>query len=190
MYMKMLMMTIPAIQLALATGTYLILSLLLGYKEILDKKFDFLHEWDLGFVYLCIYIINLGRARIMVNSNAVRAGARVGRPDQHVYKVMDSKASKEAPFVLMANTGWAGKFNRAQRGAFNTDEAIPGYLVNTVLASAVFGPAVVKNTSNLSPLLVICGSNPERFLVFSGLHRTPGRLRPRHLRPQVHRSVI
>ena len=32
------------------------------------------------------------------------------------------------------------------------------YLVNTVLASAVFGPVVVKNTSNLSPLLVICGS--------------------------------
>jgi hypothetical protein len=86
--------------------TDLLLSLLLGYKEILDKKFAFLHEWDLGFVYLCIYIICLGRTRIMVNSNAVRSGARCDRPDQHIYKVMDSKGSKDAPFVLMANTGW------------------------------------------------------------------------------------
>eukprot|EP01046_Picozoa_sp_COSAG06_P005450 COSAG06_NODE_244_length_19215_cov_20.256853_3_plen_168_part_00 len=92
---------------------------------------------------LCIYIICLGRNRIMANSNAVRAGARLDRPDQHIYKIMDAKASKDAPFVLMANTGWAGKFNRAQRGAFNTDESIPAFLVNTLLTAAVFGPAVV-----------------------------------------------
>ena len=108
--MSMMFMKVPLIQLGLATGTYLVLSLLLGYKEILDKKFgacsrctqcpqlagkpqplrdslpcvfnvstEFLHEYDLGFVYLCIYIICLGRARIMVNSNAVRSGARIDR---------------------------------------------------------------------------------------------------------------
>ena len=64
-------------------------------------------------------------------------------PDQHVYKIMDPNGKKDAPFVLMTNAGWAGKFNRAQRGAFNTDEALPMVLVNTVLAGCVFGPIVV-----------------------------------------------
>jgi len=75
----------------------------------------------------------------MVNANATRAGAQVDRPDQHVYEVADAKASK----VSMASEGAAGKFNRAQRGAFNTDEALPAVLVSTCLAAAVFGPVVV-----------------------------------------------
>mmetsp|Transcript_1268 Transcript_1268/g.1359 ORF Transcript_1268/g.1359 Transcript_1268/m.1359 type:complete len:110 (+) Transcript_1268:160-489(+) len=50
---------------------------------------------------------------------------------------------KDAPYVLMANTGAAGRFNRVQRAVFNTDESLPGLLINTVLASAVFGPVIL-----------------------------------------------
>mmetsp|Transcript_14254 Transcript_14254/g.24292 ORF Transcript_14254/g.24292 Transcript_14254/m.24292 type:complete len:236 (-) Transcript_14254:96-803(-) len=143
MYMKMIFAVVPTVQVVLATLTYLLASLGLGMKASLDAKFAFLHAYDLGYVYLAVYLIGLGRARLTVNSNAMRAGARLDRPDQHVYKIMDPAGKKDAPYVLMANVGWAGKFNRAQRGAFNTDEALPMVLVNTVLAGGVFGPIVV-----------------------------------------------
>jgi len=142
MYMRMMFGFVPVIQLALAAGTYYVLRQL-GYGPLLDTKFDFLIQYDLGYVYLAVYIILVGRSRIMVNSNAARAGARVDRPDQHVYKLMDQKAPMTAPYVMMATTGWVGRFNRAQRGAFNTDESLPQFLMSTVLAGAVFGPVVV-----------------------------------------------
>jgi len=142
-YMKMIFGIIPIFQCVFAISTYFVCSRLLGMKDALDTKFAFLYDHDLGYVYLAVYLIGLGRARMAVNSNAMRAAARVDRPDQHVYKVMDPKGEKDAPYVLMANTGWAGKFNRAQRGAFNTDEQMPMVLVNTVLAGCLFGPVVV-----------------------------------------------
>merc|ERR1719310_1855800 len=43
----------------------------------------------------------------------------------------------------MAGTGAAGRFNRAQRGVFNTDEAMPIFLASTLIVSAVFGPAAI-----------------------------------------------
>jgi len=117
--------------------------MLFGMKDILDTKIAFLHQFDLGYVYLAVYITSLARQRIIVNANATRAAARVDRPDQHVYKLMDPRSSSTAPYVLMATSGWAGKFNRAQRGAFNTDETLPHHLVNTLLAGAVYGPAIM-----------------------------------------------
>ena len=143
MYWPMLFGQVPAIQLVLALGTYLILYYVIGYKETLDAKFAFLHAYDLGYALLAVYFIGLGRWRIMLNANVTRAAARVDRPDQHVYKVMDPKTPADAPYVLMANTGRQGEFNRAQRGVFNTDEAMPMFLVSTVLAGAVFGPVIL-----------------------------------------------
>ena len=67
-----------------------------------------------------------------------RAPARVDRPDQHIYKIMASDGSlKDAPNVLMATTGAAGRFNRAQRAVFNMDETLPLVLANTFLAGAI-----------------------------------------------------
>mmetsp|Transcript_103162 Transcript_103162/g.272619 ORF Transcript_103162/g.272619 Transcript_103162/m.272619 type:complete len:238 (+) Transcript_103162:411-1124(+) len=141
-YMKMIFGAIPIAQCVFAISTYFACRLL-GMKDALETKFAFLHDHDLGYVYLAVYIIGLGRARMAVNSNAMRAAARVDRPDQHVYKIMTPSGETDAPYVLMANTGWVGKFNRAQRGAFNTDEQMPMVLINTVLAGCVFGPVVV-----------------------------------------------
>jgi len=90
-----------------------------------------------------VFLIGLARSRLIVNANAQRAGARVDRPDQHAYKIMDPKAASEAPLVLMASTGPLGRFNRAQRGVFNTDESMPLYVANTILAGSMFGPVVV-----------------------------------------------
>lgn len=142
-YMKMLFGVVPIVQCVLAVSTYFVCSRLLGMKDALDTKFAFLHNHDLGYVYLAVLLIAHGRARMVVNANSTRAAARLDRPDQQVYKVMDPKGEKDAPYVLMANTGWAGKFNRAQRGVFNTDEAMPMVLVNTVLAGCIFGPVVL-----------------------------------------------
>ena len=45
----------------------------------------------------------------------------------------------DAPYVLMATTGAAGRFNRAQRAAFNMDEAMPIFLSGLLLQASVFG---------------------------------------------------
>merc|ERR1712028_326304 len=142
-YFKMIFGVVPVIQLVLASATYAAMYYMLGFSQTLDSKFAFLRAHDLGWIYLAVAIIAFGRARLVINANANRAGARVDRPDQHVFRTMDSKAAADAPYVLMANTGDAGRFNRAQRGVFNTDESMPAFLVNTVLAGAVFGPVVV-----------------------------------------------
>ena len=142
--MSLFFVRIPLIQLVLGTVSYAVLGKLESSgDENLDTKFAFLHKWGLGWGFLCIWVISLARNRIGVNANANRAAARLDRPDQHIYKVMDRNASVDAPYVLMATTGAAGRFNRAQRGAFNTDESMPTFLVNTVLASGIFGPFVL-----------------------------------------------
>ena len=147
MYMKMLFGAVPLAQMVLGAVTYLALNTF-GTMDTLNAKFSFMNTWDLGYPLLAIYIVGLGRQRIMVNANAARAGARVDRPDQHVYKIMDKhkvlgQSPDKMPFVLMANTGWQGKFNRAQRGGFNTDEAMPQVLMNTAIGGAIFGPIIV-----------------------------------------------
>lgn len=154
MYLKMLHVVVPLISQACAWGTYLVLAYGPGplstfsnaFRAQSAAKFAFLREHDLGWVYLAVWITAQARARLVVNANAMRAGARVGRPDQHAYIAMDVAAAKpeeSAPLVLMANTGAVGRFNRAQRGVFNTDEGMPLFLANVVLSGCVFGPVVV-----------------------------------------------
>lgn len=84
-----------------------------------------------------------------LNANGARAACRLGRPDQHVYKIMSDSAGSnsvpsgtlaDAPYVLMAGTGAVGRFNRAQRAAANMDESIALFATGTLLSASVFGP--------------------------------------------------
>jgi len=142
-YMKMLLIMIPVIGQVLAWSTYFGCAKLLGQQELYDKKFAFLRENQLGYVFLAVWIVSMTRATVVCLANGARGPARVDRPDQHVYKIMAADGSlKDAPFVMMVNTGPQGRFNRAQRGVFNLDESLPLVLVNVLLAGSVFGPVV------------------------------------------------
>lgn len=142
-YVKMLLVFIPLIGQLLAWSTYFCASTLLGKKQAYDKKFQFIHDYELGYIFLSVYIIAFTRSCLVINANGARAPARVDRPDQHVYKIMAASGPlKDAPYVMMATTGPQGRFNRAHRGVFNTDEALPLFLTNTLLAGSVFGPII------------------------------------------------
>lgn len=143
-YSIMLLLVVPLLGQVFAWSTYFAVTKLSPtQKDVLDKKFAFIQEHDLGYVFLAVWISTLARGMLVVNANAARAGARVDRPDQHVYKIMAASGPlKDAPYVLMAGTGPQGRFNRAHRGMFNTDEALPLYLASLLLVGPVFGPVV------------------------------------------------
>lgn len=123
---------------------YFSLRLLPGQAQRMDAKFAFIVQHDLGWVFVAVLAVLLMKTYMAINSNGARAAARLDRPDQHIYKVMSKeKMFSDAPYVLMATTGTAGRFNRAQRAAFNADESLPVFLVSLVLVAAVCGPAAV-----------------------------------------------
>lgn len=140
-YTKMMFVMMPLIGQGLCWALYFVLCTVLKQRNRLMQAFDELSASQLGFVYLSVIVIQYGRKQLIINANSVRASARLGRPDQHIYRVMSPNFDDEA-YVLMANTGSAGRFNRAQRAVFNTDESFAACLVNTLLAGYVFGPIV------------------------------------------------
>jgi len=142
-YIKMLFGIVPLIGLTLATILYLVFAKLLGQEASYQKKIDFIQEYQLGYIFLSVWLLGLARSACVCQANGARAAARVDRPDQHVYKIMDSSGPlTDAPYVLMATSGPQGRFNRAQRGVFNTDESMPVVLANVILTGAVYGPLV------------------------------------------------
>mmetsp|Transcript_26796 Transcript_26796/g.58120 ORF Transcript_26796/g.58120 Transcript_26796/m.58120 type:complete len:251 (-) Transcript_26796:175-927(-) len=130
-----------------------------------EHRLAFIRKHDLGWIYAAWYVLSLARTHALINANATRAGARVGRPDQHAYKIMArpkdeasaSSTSKDsssclgladAPYVLMENVGPVGRFNRAQRAAFHFDEGLELllgsiFLVGAVLPRLAFGLVVL-----------------------------------------------
>ena len=139
----MLFVAMPIIGLLVAVGTYAAAKYT-GGSKIMEAKFQFIRQYQLGYVFLGTWMIGMTRLGVVVLANAARAAARLDRPDQHVYKIMDKSGPlKDAPYVLMASTGAVGRFNRTQRALFNTDESLPLTLTNTILASSVFGPVVL-----------------------------------------------
>lgn len=142
-YCLMLLVVMPVVQILLAVGVYALAAKAFKQQATYDNKFKLIYDYQLGWVYLAVYMIALMRTVLIVNANGARAPARVDRPDQHVYKIMDKDgANRDAAYVMMAGTGPQGRFNRAQRGVFNTDEALPLVLANTLLTGFVFGPVV------------------------------------------------
>lgn len=151
-YMTMLLLLMPVIGQVFAWGTYVVFSQMLDQHARYEKRFAVIREYELGYVYLSVWVLVIARAVLVANANGARAPARVERPDQHAYKMMDRTGSSDAPFVLMATTGPQGRFNRAQRAVFNTDELLPLLLAQVVLVGAVFGPIVLGLV-----LLIACG---------------------------------
>ena len=113
-----------------------------------DAKLELVREHELGWVYATWLVVFFARTYLAINANGARAAARLDRPDQHVYKIMANPAEgsdrsrqlADAPYVLMENTGAAGRFNRAQRAAANMDEGLAGLLAGLLLTAFVFGP--------------------------------------------------
>eukprot|EP00594_Rhizosolenia_setigera_P009482 CAMPEP_0178971052 /NCGR_PEP_ID=MMETSP0789-20121207/20001_1 /TAXON_ID=3005 /ORGANISM="Rhizosolenia setigera, Strain CCMP 1694" /LENGTH=227 /DNA_ID=CAMNT_0020657861 /DNA_START=57 /DNA_END=740 /DNA_ORIENTATION=- len=119
-------------------------------KDLIDSKIQFLHQNDLHYVYISVYMIYLARLALVVNANGARAPTRLGRPDQHIYQVVGEDNKKQA-LVMMASDGVNGRFNRAQRGVMNMDEGLPIFLMNTLLVSVILGQVA---TFFLVPLYV------------------------------------
>ena len=45
-------------------------------------------RYQLGYVFLAVWIVSYTRTFLAILANSARAAARLDRPDQHVYKVM------------------------------------------------------------------------------------------------------
>ena len=63
----------------------------------LQVKFHFLRQYQLGYVFLAAWLIGLARAAVALLANSARAAARLDRPDQHVYKIMDASGRFDLP---------------------------------------------------------------------------------------------
>ncbi|KAL7474574.1 hypothetical protein ACHAW6_000544 [Cyclotella cf. meneghiniana] len=123
-------------------------------KHPYTDRLQWIHEYELGWLYAAWYILSLTRTYATINANGAREVARVDRPDQHAYKIMANPQSKNvpdlsnAPYVLMENVGTIGRFNRAQRAAFHFDEGLELllgsiFLAGVIVPQLVFGLAVV-----------------------------------------------
>mmetsp|Transcript_25346 Transcript_25346/g.70911 ORF Transcript_25346/g.70911 Transcript_25346/m.70911 type:complete len:234 (-) Transcript_25346:243-944(-) len=125
----------------IATGLYLVICYFFpGQSALFEAKFAFIRRYDLGWLYCAWYVVSLAKIYVNINANGARAPARLDRPDQHIYQVMaESGPLANAPYVLMARDGAAGRFNRAQRAAFNMDEGMPLFITGLLLQGAVFG---------------------------------------------------
>ena len=105
----------------------------------LEERFAFAHAYGLGWVFASWYCVYLMRIYLAINANGARAPARVDRPDQHVYRLMSPDSDKQ-PYVMMVTTGEVGRFNRAQRACYNTDESMSVFLTGLLLGALMFGP--------------------------------------------------
>jgi hypothetical protein len=110
--------------------------------KVYNERVAILRQYDLGWIYATWYVLYLTRTYLTINCNIARAPARVGRPDQHVYKVYNDGDNNEPSYVFMETKGAVGKFNRAQRAAFHMDESIALVLTSVLLTGFVL-PRVV-----------------------------------------------
>mmetsp|Transcript_7311 Transcript_7311/g.15986 ORF Transcript_7311/g.15986 Transcript_7311/m.15986 type:complete len:218 (+) Transcript_7311:69-722(+) len=142
MYFKMIGKHLAITANILAWGTYLLFKFIPGQADVYAKKFAVMHEYQLGYPFLVVYMLYVTRQYLNINSSGARAAAAIERPDQHTY---EDAAGKQ---VLMSSKGAKGRFNRAQRAAFNMDESLP------LFASALLGVGLVLGPVVLIPALL------------------------------------
>lgn len=102
-----------------------------------DAKLSLLATYDLGWLYLGIFLVKLLQLPIGIILGEARKASKVNVPDQHVYKVMGSEGS-QLGYVLMETEDDLGKFNRAQRALQNYHEQFPTMMLQYVAASFVW----------------------------------------------------
>lgn len=102
-------------------------------------KLAILAEYDLGYLYMTAFILKIGYLIMFINLGFAKHKSRVNLPDQHVYKVMGSKAKEsDLGYVLLEQEGVLGRFNRAQRAVQNYHETYPQMVLYIVLAGFVY----------------------------------------------------
>jgi len=110
-----------------------------GISVAYTAKLQFLKTYELGYVYLALIIITLTRMMTVLRCSAARSQARVANPDQHAYMLHDKNIG-EKHYVLMANTGALGKWNRSQRAHEHMIETQGLFVGQTILAGFLVGP--------------------------------------------------
>lgn len=133
-YVKMFGLLIFVIGQGLGWCSYLVTLQVPGQKDIYDRKFEFIHEYQLGYVFLAWFLLHLTRAYLTLNANGARKPTGLDRPDQHIYE------SSDGTQVRMVGSGVEGRFNRSQRAAYNMDEGLPLFCTGVLLNASVFGP--------------------------------------------------
>ena len=103
-----------------------------------DAKLSLLATYDLGWLYLGIFLVKLLQLPIGIILGEARKASKVNVPDQHVYKVMGGGEGSKLGYVLMETEDDLGKFNRAQRALQNYHEQFPTMMLQYVAASFVW----------------------------------------------------
>ena len=104
-----------------------------------DAKLGLLATYDLGWLYLGIFLVKLLQLPIGIILGQARKTSKVNVPDQHVYKVMGSGGGgSQLGYVLMETEDDLGKFNRAQRALQNYHEQFPTMMLQYVAAGFVW----------------------------------------------------
>eukprot|EP00563_Minutocellus_polymorphus_P003729 CAMPEP_0181031424 /NCGR_PEP_ID=MMETSP1070-20121207/6225_1 /TAXON_ID=265543 /ORGANISM="Minutocellus polymorphus, Strain NH13" /LENGTH=222 /DNA_ID=CAMNT_0023108801 /DNA_START=82 /DNA_END=750 /DNA_ORIENTATION=+ len=107
-------------------------------KSAADAKLDLLATYDLGWLYLGIFVVKLLQLPIAIILGSARKASKVNVPDQHVYRVMGSEGSKLGHVLMETEDDDLGKFNRAQRALQNYHEQFPTMMLQYVAASFVW----------------------------------------------------
>lgn len=108
-------------------------------KNAADAKISILSEYDLGWLYLGIFVVKSLQLPININLGSARNTSKVDVPDQQVYTVMGSGGGGDKlGYVLMETDGVHGTFNRAQRAFQNYHEQFPSIMLQYVAASWIW----------------------------------------------------
>jgi uncharacterized membrane protein YecN with MAPEG domain len=129
--------TLNSIFLGIGVGSACLIDRYLPDSKV-ESKIRLLADYDLGWLYLAVFLLKFVPNAINAVVAARRKEARANNPDQHVYRVYTAPGAPALPYVLMETEGDVGRFNRAQRAAGNYLEYLPGQLATSLLAGFVY----------------------------------------------------